>query len=122
MLSADNISVWVDYKNKRIVVLPYAIGDDCLGTPNHQGFKGHWGDPIGAAYLQWRKMTNQQRMMLMLETAIDLAVNKDFAISDILRAFAEVSEFRALGRESYPMCRAYQGVGWAVARSQHYEL
>ena len=65
----------------------------------------HWCDPIGAAYSQWREMTNDQRVLLMLETAIDLAM-QGFDLGDVLRAFAEVSEFRALGTASLPMCRA----------------
>jgi hypothetical protein len=50
-------------------------------------------------------MSNAMRVQLMLETAIDLAVN-GFPLQEVLRAFAEVQEFRALGCKSYPMCRA----------------
>lgn len=41
----------------------------------------------------------------MLETVIDLAM-QGFDLGTVLRAFAGVEEFRALGSESYPMCRA----------------
>jgi hypothetical protein len=44
-------------------------------------------------------------MRLMTETAIDLAM-QGFALKDVLTAFAEVTEFRALGSQSYPMARA----------------
>jgi hypothetical protein len=53
-------------------------------------------------------MNDAQRVQLMLETDIDLAM-AGFAIADVLRAFAQVREFRALGRDSYPMCRALTG-------------
>jgi hypothetical protein len=61
--------------------------------------------PIGAVYEEWRQASDQQRVQLMLETAIDLAT-QGFDMVDILRAFAEVRQFRALGSDSYPMCRA----------------
>jgi hypothetical protein len=41
----------------------------------------------------------------MLETVIDLGM-QGFPLKQMLRAFAEVREFRALGSQSYPMCRA----------------
>jgi hypothetical protein len=47
------------------------------------GYKGHWGDPIGAHYSQWSKMNDAQRVQLMLETAIDLAMD-GFAMADVL--------------------------------------
>jgi hypothetical protein len=50
-------------------------------------------------------MTDQQRTRLMLETAIDLAM-QGFALKDVLVAFAGVRQFRALGGQSYPMARA----------------
>ena len=48
-----------------------------------------WCDPIGAAYEQWHEINKQQRMLLMLETAIDLAM-QGFPIERVLQAFAEV--------------------------------
>jgi hypothetical protein len=50
-------------------------------------------------------MNDSQRACLMLETAIDLAM-QGFDLGAVLREFAEVDEFRALGSNSYPMCRA----------------
>jgi hypothetical protein len=41
----------------------------------------------------------------MMETAIDLAMN-GFDLKTVLTAFVEVKQFRALGSQSYPMCRA----------------
>jgi len=49
--------------------------------------------------------TDTERVALMLETVIDLAM-QGYPIKDIVTAFAEVTEFRALGEKSYPMCRA----------------
>ena len=62
----------------------------------HAETSGGWGDPIGAAYLQWDKMTDPQRVNLMLHTALDLAM-QGFPLKRVLTAFAEVREFRALG-------------------------
>jgi hypothetical protein len=50
-------------------------------------------------------MNDHQRVTLMLETAIDLAMN-GFDLGYVLREFAKVRQFRALGDKSYPMCRA----------------
>jgi hypothetical protein len=61
--------------------------------------------PIGAAYSEWNDATVAQQVRLMLETAIDLAI-QGFDLGEVLRAFATVPEFRALGGQSYPMCRA----------------
>jgi hypothetical protein len=97
MLNAADIVVWVNRDRKEIRV-EYV-------TPNtnlpHEGFC----DPIGAAYSQWRQMDDDQRVVLMLETAIDLAM-QGYALDQVLKAFAEVREFRALANKSYPMCRA----------------
>lgn len=77
------------------------------GCPeDRKGFhRGSWCDPIGAAYSQWDAMNNKQRLHLMLKTAIDLTM-QGFSMANVLRAFAEVPQFRALGSESFPMCRA----------------
>ena len=50
-------------------------------------------------------MSDDQRVLLMLETAIDLAM-QGFELGMILRAFANVKQFQVLGEKSYPMCRA----------------
>jgi hypothetical protein len=47
----------------------------------------------------------QAAYALMLETVIDLAM-QGFPLKDVLTAFAEVREFRALGSQSHPMARA----------------
>jgi hypothetical protein len=64
-----------------------------------------WGDPIGAHYAPWQKMTNDQRAGLMTETALDLAM-QGFDLGTVLREFAKVDAFRALGNASIPMCCA----------------
>jgi hypothetical protein len=69
----------------------------------------HWVDPIGAAYLQWDKLNNKQRVQLMLQTWIDLTV-RGYRMPTVWRAFLEVREFEALGYKAltwfgdhYPM-------------------
>jgi hypothetical protein len=76
------------------------------GRPNlRPGYEsGHWSDPIGAAYDQWKKASPADRIALMLETVIDLAM-QGYPIREVVKAFAEVAEFRAIARYSYPMCR-----------------
>jgi hypothetical protein len=109
MISASNAVVWVNNETKEILVAPHMdSAGRTWGRPEQHGRQGHWCDPIGAAYTQWTEMSDQQRVRLMLETAIDLAID-GFAMADTLRAFAQVREFRALGRDSYPMCRALTG-------------
>jgi hypothetical protein len=77
------------------------------GCPDERrGYRRNgWCDPIGAAYSDWHKMTNKQRVRLMLETVIDLAM-QGYPLKDVLTAFASVRQFRSLGSESYPMARA----------------
>ena len=41
----------------------------------------------------------------MVETVIDLAM-QGFDLGQVLRAFAQVPQFRKLGDQSYPMARA----------------
>ena len=109
MISASNAVVWVNNETREILVAPRETGDGRYWVgPECHGYKGHWGDPIGANYSQWSEINNKKRVQLMLETAIDLAM-AGFAMADVLRAFAQVREFHALGRESYPMCRALTG-------------
>ena len=95
MIAAKNAEVWVNGTTKQIFVKAMD------GTAPD----ARWCDPIGAAYSQWNGMTNKQRVILMLETAIDLAM-QGFPMATVLKAFSEVREFRALGDQSYPMCRA----------------
>ena len=98
MISIKDAVVWIERGTGAVMVKPQSWGvpDPCE----------RWLDPIGATYGNWQKASDEQRVREMLETAIELAVVDGFAIRDVLVAFAEVTEFRALGRKSYPMCRA----------------
>lgn len=98
MIDAKDAVVWINNDAKQVMVLPR--GSD--GRPERHG---GWCDPIGAAYTAWRKATDEERMRLMVETAIDLAM-QDFDLKQVLTEFAKVRQFRALGDKSYPMCRA----------------
>lgn len=100
MIEAEEAVVWVNKKTKEVLVRPHS-----WGCPEERGRGLGWGDPIGAAYTQWREMNDRQRVQLMLETAIDLAM-QGFSLKKILTAFVEVRQFRELGGQSYPMCRA----------------
>jgi hypothetical protein len=100
MIEAKDAVVWVNRDKHKVMVRPHA-----WVWPELHGLGSGWSDPIGAAYAQWRRMDNKQRVQLMLETVIDLVTN-DFEAATVLKAFAEIEEFRALGRQSYPMCRA----------------
>jgi hypothetical protein len=102
MIRAKDAVVWVNDDTHEVMVKSHAWGcPEDRERFNH----GHWTDPIGAAYSEWNEITNDARMRLMLETAIDLTM-QGYSMPTVLRAFAEVPEFRALGGESYPMCRA----------------
>ena len=50
-------------------------------------------------------MTSDERARLNTEFALDLAM-QGFDLGTVLKAFAQVREFRALGAKSHPMCRA----------------
>jgi hypothetical protein len=98
----EDAVIWTNRETRVVMVRPHAWG--C--PEDHEDRRvGHWCDPIGAAYTAWHKTKPEVRLLLMLETAIDLAM-QGFSLGDVLRAFAEVPEFRALGSKSYPMCRA----------------
>jgi hypothetical protein len=99
-MEAENIVVWVERELYRILIVEV---DPQIAWSRPE--TGHWCDPIGAAYTQWREMNDRQRVTLMLETAVDLAMN-GFDLGDVLREFAKVRQFRALGEASFPMCRA----------------
>jgi hypothetical protein len=96
MIEAADAVVWTNSETREVKVLP-------RGTMRDKHLA--WGDPIGASYLQWKEMSGQERSVLMLETAIDLAM-QGFDLKQVLTEFAQVDEFRALGSKSYPMCRA----------------
>lgn len=98
MINAAEAVVWVNDETHKVMVWTHK-----KGVPERP--EGYWTDPIGAAYVEWRDMSNDQRMRLMTETAIDLAM-QGFALKDVLTAFAQVVEFRALGSQSFPMARA----------------
>jgi hypothetical protein len=95
MVRAKDAIVWVNTDTSEVRVVTAQEWDP---GPD-------WCDPIGAHYTEWHAMSNAFRVRLMLETAVDLAVN-GFSLPEVLRAFAGVQEFRALGNVSYPMCRA----------------
>jgi hypothetical protein len=102
MLNAKDIVVWVNNDTNEVMVKPHAWG--CPEDRPAYG-RGSWCDPIGAAYSEWHKLTDKQRVRLMLETAIDLAM-QGIPLKAILTAFAGVRQFRTLGSQSYPMARA----------------
>ena len=60
--------------------------------------RSHWHRALTMA-------RHEEWVQLMLETAIDLTM-QGFQMPTVLRAFAEVNEFRVLGSRSYPICRA----------------
>ena len=77
-----------------------------MQTWSHQSDRDgtRWADPIGRSHIQWRKMNENHRALLMLETALDLAM-QGYDLKAIVREFAKVDCFYALGRVSCPMCR-----------------
>ena len=108
MINAAEAVVWVNRRTHQVMVRTHA-----WGVPEDRAAydgDGHWSDPIGAAYAQWQRMSDAQRVQLMTETCLDLAA-QGFPLPEVLKAFAEVEEFRALGSESIPMCRA---LTWAM--------
>src|SRR5262249_30326333 len=100
MIHAKDAVFWTKRETHEIMVRPFS-----WQCPEDHGLGHGWGDPIGAAYSAWQTASTKERVQLMLETVIDLAA-QGYPIKDVLRAFAEVKEFRALGQQSYPMCRA----------------
>jgi hypothetical protein len=98
MIEAKDAVVWVNNDTHEVMIWRHK-----RGVPERP--EGYWVDPIGAAYSEWQEASNDQRMRLMTETAIDLAM-QGFALKDVLTAFAQVVEFKALGSQSYPMARA----------------
>jgi hypothetical protein len=103
MINAEEAVFWVNKESHQILIRPQSWG--CPEERPNMKPRTGWGDPIGAAYTQWLNMTGKQRVQLMLETVIDLAM-QGFPIKDVVTAFSEVREFRALGGKSHPMCRA----------------
>jgi hypothetical protein len=102
MIDAKDAVIWVNDDTHEVMVRPHRWG--C--PEDHKGHERQfWCDPIGAAFSEWQEAKNVDRMRLMLETAIDLTM-QGYSMATVLRAFAEVREFKVLGRQSYPMCRA----------------
>ncbi|MGY2987749.1 hypothetical protein [Bradyrhizobium sp. USDA 4508] len=97
MIKARDAVIWTNDDTKEVRVRTRGSGREIE--------EGHFTDPVGAAYAEWHEMTDDQRVRLMQETAIDLAM-QGYDLGAVLRAFAEVIEFRALGSASIPMCRA----------------
>jgi hypothetical protein len=109
MIEAANMVLWINDDTKQVMIAPHRDDDgEFWRTPEKHGFKGHWVDPIGAAYAEWGKMKPGVRVQLMLETIIDLAM-QGFDLATLLRAFNRVRQFHDLGSKSYPMCRALIG-------------
>jgi hypothetical protein len=98
MIDVTHAVVWANPETREVRVLRDH-------APEAWELQYPWTHPIGAWSLQWQKMSNRARIQLMMETAIDLAV-EGFAMKDIMTAFAVVPQFKALGAESLPMYRA----------------
>jgi hypothetical protein len=101
MIKSEDCIVWTNRDTRTCRVTGREISRQHLRIQE----PGSWSDPIGARYTQWRQMKPDQRAALMVETAIDLAM-QGYDLGSILREFAKVDAFRALGSASYPMCRA----------------
>jgi hypothetical protein len=98
--------LWVNDDTKQVIIAPHREDfDEFWGTPEDHGFEGHWVDPIGAAYSDWKKIKPAMRVQLMLETIIDLTM-QGFDLATLLRTFNQVPQFHKLGNDSHPMCRA----------------
>jgi hypothetical protein len=103
MIKAEDPVFWVNNDTKEVLVRPFD-----WGVPEDGGHQ-YWADPIGAAYMQWQKMNNGQRVRLMLETVIDLGM-QGFPLATVLKEFATVEEFRALGSRSVSLVARYECV------------
>lgn len=102
MIDASDVVVWINENTKQVRITSHR--DDIRRGPRGRD-DSDWDTPIGACYLEWPKMTLADRRVLLTETAIDLAM-QGYDLGHVLRAFAGINEFRALGGRSYPMCRA----------------
>jgi hypothetical protein len=102
LIEAKDAIVWINDDTKQVMVRTHQWGCPEDRAPYR---REGWYDPIGAAYSEWQRVTDKARVHLMLETAIDLAM-QGYDLGSVLRAFASVRQFRELGGESQPMCRA----------------
>jgi hypothetical protein len=68
-MMAKEAVIWTNRTTHEVMVAPRE-----RGVPT--GGRSYWGDPIGANYAQWQEMHNALRVQLMLETAIDLAMQE----------------------------------------------
>jgi hypothetical protein len=108
-LEASNIVVWVERDERKVLVTPYKVDpplrcsdgstQNWWGNPNQHGIAGRWHNLICSGHPIWGEMDDSQRVTL--ETAIDLAMD-GFDLGIVLREFAKVRQFRALGDEGYP--------------------
>jgi hypothetical protein len=94
MMKVKDVVVWTNDATREVCVA--AKGEH---RPDTRG--GVWGDPIGASYLQWQEMDDSQRVRLMLETAIDLAM-QGFDLGAVLREFANVDELERSVQRAIP--------------------
>jgi hypothetical protein len=123
MIDASEAVIWVNVEARLVMVWQHCDGcPDGRSRVRRWTGPGHWVDPIGAAYTEWRKMKNPVRVRLMTETAIDLAM-QGIPLKNILIAFAQVTEFRALGSEKLPHGpRAHIRAARPLLGAEHHEL
>ncbi|MHC2618176.1 hypothetical protein ACVIW2_000207 [Bradyrhizobium huanghuaihaiense] len=84
--------LWVNRNTHEIRVM-------AIGTDRAINSSDGWSDPLGAANAEWRELTNPARVQLMLETAIDLAM-QGYELKTVLRAFAGVLNSAPWGRRA----------------------
>jgi hypothetical protein len=104
MIKSRYCVVWTCDEGFKVLVQDVEGRSQWLNPPGKKPGE-FWCDPIGASHSQWHKMTDAQRAQLMLETAIDLAM-EGYDLAAVLREFSKVDAFHALGGKSHPMCRA----------------
>lgn len=64
MIQANDAVIWVNDETQEVMVKPHGWGR----PEHHKGYqRGHWYDPIGAAYSEWKEGPDAKRVRLMLE-------------------------------------------------------
>jgi hypothetical protein len=63
---------WVNDATHQILIRPHSWG--CPEDRPSLRPRSGWSDPIGAAYAEWQGSSTKDRVNLMLETIIDLAM------------------------------------------------